>query len=78
MTEPLSPSSADLAARMLAAYQQGDIATVLALGEPLASMDDADGTALLLLGAARAWLFRVLHALKHGALSHAHFSGGNA
>lgn len=53
MTEPLSPSSADLAARMLAAYQQGDIATVLALGEPLASMDDADGTALLLLGAAQ-------------------------
>lgn len=28
--------------------------------------------------AARAWLFRVLHALKHGALSHAHSSGGNA
>lgn len=28
--------------------------------------------------AARAWLFRVLHALKHGALSHAHFSGGSA
>ena len=29
--------------------------------------------------AARAWLFRVLHALKHGALSHAHSSasGGN-
>ncbi|WP_114240453.1 trehalose-phosphatase [Dyella sp. C9] len=28
--------------------------------------------------ATRAWLFRVLHALKHGALSHAHPSGGNA
>ncbi|WP_430391290.1 trehalose-phosphatase [Dyella sp. 20L07] len=28
--------------------------------------------------AARAWLFRVLYALKHGALSHAHSSGGNA
>ena len=28
--------------------------------------------------AARAWLYRVLHALKHGALSHAHSSGGNA
>lgn len=28
--------------------------------------------------AARAWLFRVLHALKHGALSHAHSPGGNA
>jgi trehalose 6-phosphate phosphatase len=28
--------------------------------------------------AARAWLFRVLHALKHGALSHAHSSGGIA
>jgi trehalose 6-phosphate phosphatase len=28
--------------------------------------------------AARAWLFRVLHALKHGALAHAHSSGGNA
>lgn len=28
--------------------------------------------------AARAWLFRVLHALKHGALSHAHSSGGSA
>lgn len=28
--------------------------------------------------AARAWLFRVLYALKHGALSHAHSPGGNA
>jgi len=28
--------------------------------------------------AARGWLFRVLHALKHGALSHAHSSGGIA
>jgi trehalose 6-phosphate phosphatase len=28
--------------------------------------------------AARSWLFRVLHALKHGALSHAHSSGGIA
>jgi trehalose 6-phosphate phosphatase len=28
--------------------------------------------------AARAWLFRVLHALKHGALSHAHSPGGIA
>ncbi|HET6553225.1 MAG TPA: trehalose-phosphatase [Dyella sp.] len=28
--------------------------------------------------AARAWLFRVLHALKHGALSHAHSSGGSS
>lgn len=27
---------------------------------------------------ARAWLFRVLHALKHGALSHADYPGGTA
>ncbi|WP_236585602.1 tetratricopeptide repeat-containing sulfotransferase family protein [Dyella sp. EPa41] len=53
MTEQSSPSSADLTARMLAAYQRGDIAAVLALGEPIATLDDVDETALLLLGAAQ-------------------------
>src|SRR5215467_5731458 len=53
MTEPNSPSSADLTARMLAAYHRGDIAAVLALGEPIATLDDVDETALLLLGAAQ-------------------------
>jgi Flp pilus assembly protein TadD len=53
MTEPNSPSSADLTARMLAAYQRGDIAAVLVLGEPVATLDDVDETALLLLGAAQ-------------------------
>ncbi|RAO74725.1 tetratricopeptide repeat-containing sulfotransferase family protein [Dyella jiangningensis] len=53
MTDKPSPSSADLAARMLAAYHRGDIAAVLALGEPIATLDDVDETALLLLGAAQ-------------------------
>ncbi|MDG2540039.1 sulfotransferase [Dyella jiangningensis] len=53
MTEPNSPSSADLTARMLAAYHRGDIAAVLALGEPISTLDDVDETALLLLGAAQ-------------------------
>jgi len=53
MTEHPSPSSADLTARMLAAYQRGDITAVLVLGEPIATLDDVDETALLLLGAAQ-------------------------
>jgi len=53
MTDHFTPSSADLTARMLAAYQSGDLATVLALGEPLAAQGDIDSTALLLLGAAQ-------------------------
>ncbi|HET6553480.1 MAG TPA: sulfotransferase [Dyella sp.] len=53
MTDHFAPSSADLTARMLAAYQRGDIATVLALGEPVAALGDIDSTALLLLGAAQ-------------------------
>ncbi|MHA6205069.1 sulfotransferase [Dyella soli] len=54
------PSSADLSARMLAAYQGGDMATVLALGEHAA---DADDTMLLLLGAAQQSLARLDDAL---------------
>lgn len=46
-------SSADAHARMLAAFQHGDMATVLALGEPLLHAQDADDTVLLLLGAAQ-------------------------
>ena len=38
---------------MLAAYHGGDMATVLALGEPVAQAGDADDTVLLLLGAAQ-------------------------
>lgn len=53
MTDHFAPSSADLTARMLAAYQSGDLATVLALGEPAAAMGDIDSTGLLLLGAAQ-------------------------
>lgn len=53
MTDHLSPSAPDLAARMLAAYQRGDLATVLALGESVATLGDLDNTALLLLGTAQ-------------------------
>jgi Flp pilus assembly protein TadD, contains TPR repeats len=63
MTDHPSPSSADLAARMLAAYNSGDIATVLALGEPIAGADDADETALLLLGTAQQSSLRLDDAL---------------
>jgi Flp pilus assembly protein TadD len=63
MTDHPSPSSADLAARMLAAYNSGDIATVLALGEPIADADDADETALLLLGTAQQSSLRLDDAL---------------
>ncbi len=52
MTEH-SPSTNDLAARMLAAYHRGDLATVLTLGEPLCTTEDGDETALLVLGAAQ-------------------------
>jgi len=48
-----SPSTAELTARMLAAYNRGDMASVLSLGEPLRHVDDSDETALLLLGAAQ-------------------------
>lgn len=63
MTDHPSPSSADLVARMLAAYNQGDNATVLALGERVANADDADETALLLLGAAQQSCLRLDEAL---------------
>lgn len=63
MKDHPSPSSADLAARMLAAYQRDDIATVLALGAPIADADDADETALLLLGAAQQSSLRLDDAL---------------
>lgn len=63
MTDHPSPSSADLVARMLAAYNQGDNATVLALGERVADADDADETALLLLGAAQQSCLRLDEAL---------------
>src|SRR5689334_7596551 len=53
MTDHLSPSAPDLAARMLAAYQRGDLTTALALGESVASTPDLDNTALLLLGTAQ-------------------------
>lgn len=48
-----SSSPAEVATRMLAAYHRGDMATVLALGEPAAQAGDADDTVLLLLGAAQ-------------------------
>ncbi|AIF46758.1 tetratricopeptide repeat-containing sulfotransferase family protein [Dyella japonica] len=48
-----SPSTAERTARMLAAYNRGDLATVLSLGEPLRDTEDSDETALLLLGAAQ-------------------------
>ena len=51
MTEP-APPSADLATRMLAAYQSGDMTSVLALGEPAMRAGQTDDTVLLLLGAA--------------------------
>ena len=51
MSKP--PSTAEVATRMLAAYHGGDMATVLALGEPVAQAGDADDTVLLLLGAAQ-------------------------
>lgn len=51
MTEPQTPSS-DVATRMLAAFHEGNMAKVLALGEA-ATLSDADDTVLLLLGVAQ-------------------------
>ncbi|WP_445144742.1 tetratricopeptide repeat-containing sulfotransferase family protein [Dyella sp. Tek66A03] len=53
MTERPLPSSTDLAASMLAAYNGGDMAKVLALGEPAANTEPVNETALLLLGLAQ-------------------------
>ncbi|WP_430391454.1 sulfotransferase [Dyella sp. 20L07] len=53
MTDQSSPSFADITTRMLAAYHSGDMAMVLALGKSIADANDADDTALLLLGAAQ-------------------------
>ncbi|WP_130617406.1 tetratricopeptide repeat-containing sulfotransferase family protein [Dyella amyloliquefaciens] len=63
MTDHFAPSSAELTARMLAAYQRGDLAAVLALGEPVAAQGDIDSTALLLLGAAQQSSHRLSEAL---------------
>ncbi|WP_266180627.1 tetratricopeptide repeat-containing sulfotransferase family protein [Dyella humicola] len=53
MTGRPLPSSTDLAASMLAAYNGGDMAKVLALGEPAANAESDNETVLLLLGLAQ-------------------------
>jgi tetratricopeptide (TPR) repeat protein len=53
MTEQGPLSSGDLVDRMVAAYNNGDISRVLALGEPLAGRKDTPDMALVLLGFAQ-------------------------
>jgi Flp pilus assembly protein TadD len=53
MSEPVYPSSQQLVANMVAAYNNGDMARVLAFGESVADLDSADDMVLLLLGFAQ-------------------------
>jgi Flp pilus assembly protein TadD len=50
MSEPVYPSSQQLLADMVAAYNNGDMARVLTLGQSVADLTTADDTVLLLLG----------------------------
>ena len=53
MSEPVYPSSQQLVADMVAAYNNGDLSRVLALGESVADLNNADDSVLLLLGIAQ-------------------------
>jgi tetratricopeptide (TPR) repeat protein len=53
MAEHVTPSSSELVASMVAAFNQGDLIRVLALGESIADPGDTDDTVLLLLGLAQ-------------------------
>ena len=53
MTGHVTHSSSELVASMVAAFNQGDLIRVLALGESIADSSDTDDTALLLLGLAQ-------------------------
>ncbi len=53
MSEPVYPSSQQLVSTMVAAYNNGDMSRVLALGQSVADLDLADDTVLLLLGFAQ-------------------------